>query len=166
MLIGFPPCTYLTNAGACRLFKDSDAKDPYKLINVERLQKGIQGRDFFMRIWNADCEHIAVENPVPSAIYSLPEYTQIIQPYMFGHPFQKKTCLWLKNLPKLRATNIVEAEISWVSGGSKKADGTPRENQGMTFRDSTTKSKTFPGVAKAMAEQWTERYQVIQTLDL
>lgn len=166
LLIGFPPCTYLTNAGACRLFQGEDDGGEYRMINVERLKKGIQGRDFFMKVLNADCDRIAVENPVPTAIYALPPYTQVIQPWMFGHPFSKRTCLWLKNLPKLQATNVVEPQISWVSGGSKKADGTPRDNQGMTFRDSFTKSKTFPGVAKAMAEQWTGQYQVLQTLDL
>lgn len=124
------------------------------MVNVERLKKGILGRDFFMAMLHAQCKHIAVENPVPSGIYVMPEKSQIIEPWMFGHPYSKRTCLWLKNLPNLRPTNIVTPQISWVSGGSKKADGTPRENQGMTFRDSFTKSKTFPGIGKAMAEQF------------
>ncbi|MBQ3692934.1 MAG: DNA cytosine methyltransferase, partial [Clostridia bacterium] len=64
------------------------------------------------------------------------------------------TCLWLKNLPKLQPTNIVKPICSWVSGGSKDSHGNKRSNTGMTFRDSKTRSKTFPGIAKAMAEQW------------
>jgi hypothetical protein len=124
------------------------------MINVGRLKKGILGRDLFMAMLHANCERIAVENPVPSGIYMMPKYSQQIQPYMFGHPYSKRTCLWLKNLPPLIATEMVTPQISWVSGGSKKADGSPRENKGETFRDSFTKSKTFPGVAKAMAEQW------------
>ncbi len=165
MIIGFPPCTYLTNAGACRLFRNV-VDGEFQMVNVERLKKGIKGRDMFMTILTADCERIAVENPVPSSIFMLPEHTQIIQPWMFGHPYQKKTCLWLKNLPKLQPTNIVEAELSWVSGGSKKADGSPRENKGETFRDSKTKSKTFLGVAEAMAEQWTQQYDIQTRLEI
>jgi hypothetical protein len=102
----------------------------------------------------ADCPRVAIENPIPSSIYCLPKYSQVIQPYEFGHPYSKKTCLWLKGLPVLRPTKIVKPICSWVSGGSKKADGSPRENKGMTFRDSCTKSKTFTGIAEAMAEQW------------
>ena len=107
-----------------------------------------------MEFWNAPIERIAVENPIPSGVYRLPKYTQIVQPYEYGHPYSKKTCLWLKGLPSLQATQIVQPICSWVSGGSKKADGTPRENKGTRFRDACTRSKTFPGIAKAMAEQW------------
>lgn len=165
LLIAFPPCTYLTNAGAARLFRNVHDGE-FQMVSVERLKKGIQGRDFFMRMLNARCQRIAVENPVPSAIYCMPDYTQIIQPWMFGHPYQKKTCLWLKNLPELKPTEIVEAQISWVSGGSKKADGTPRENKGETFRDAYTKSKTFTGIAEAMADQWTRKYDIQTRLEL
>lgn len=77
-----------------------------------------------------------------------------IQPYEFGHPYSKKTCLWLVNLPSLVPTNIVEPVCNWVSGGSKKADGTSRKNKGTPFRDSKRRSKTFAGIAEAMAEQW------------
>lgn len=153
MIIAFPPCTYLTNAGACRLFKDvSDGE--YQMVNMERLKRGIQGKDFFMKMLNANCDKVAVENPVPSSIFCLPDATQIIQPYQFGHPYSKRTCLWLRGLPPLIPTNEVEPMISWVSGGSKKKNGKPRENKGETFRDSLTKSKTFPGIAQAMAAQW------------
>jgi hypothetical protein len=114
----------------------------------------MDAKEFFMQIYNADCDRIAIENPVPSGVYRMPKYTQVIQPYEYGHPYSKRTCLWLKGLPQLQPTNIVEPVCSWVSGGAKKADGSPRSNKGMTFRDSKTKSKTFEGIAKAMAEQW------------
>ena len=83
------------------------------------------------------------------------QYNQIIQPYEYGHPFQKKTCLWLRGLPKLQPTNIITGDvISWVSGGTKDNKGLPRKNKGTTFRNSVIRSKTFKGIAAAMAEQW------------
>lgn len=153
LIIAHPPCTYLTNAGAARLFRNVHDGD-FQMINLKRLKNGIIAKDFFIEIWKANCDRIAIENPVPSSIFCLPEATQLIQPYYFGHPYSKRTYLWLKGLRPLVSTNVVEPEISWVSGGSKKADGTPRDNKGLKFRDSYTKSKTFPGIAKAMAEQW------------
>lgn len=150
-IIAHPPCTYLSNAGAARLYRKIDGKT---YIERERFEKGLDGKEFFMHFLDAGCRSIAVENPIPSAIYRLPPYTQIIQPYEHGHPYTKATCLWLIGLPKIKPTNVVESQISWVSGGSKKADGTKRENCGMKFRDSRTKSKTFEGIAQAMAQQW------------
>lgn len=154
MIIAFPPCTYLSNAGAARLFKD--VKDgEYQMINIERLRKGIAGRDFFMRFYLADCPRIAIENPVPSRIYAMPQASQVIQPSEFGHPYSKKTLLWLKGLPPLFPTDIIVGDLtSWVSGGSKRKDGTPRRQSGTKIRDSRSRSKTFPGIAKAMADQW------------
>lgn len=151
MLIAHPPCTYLSNAGAARLYKRIEGKS---YCELERLNKGFDAKEFFLSFYNADIEKIAVENPIPSGVYRLPKYTQIVQPYEYGHPYSKKTCLWLKGLPSLQSTEIVQPICSWVSGGSKKADGTPRENKGTRFRDACTRSKTFPGIAKAMAEQW------------
>lgn len=153
LIIAHPPCTYLTNAGAARLFRNVH-DGCFQMVNIERLKKGILGRDLFMRIWYSNCDRVAIENPVPSKVFCMPQASQIIQPYYFGHPYSKRTCLWLRNLPQLVGTNYVQPIISWVSGGSKKSDGSPRENKGETFRDSKTKSKTFPGIAKAMAEQW------------
>ena len=101
LLIAHPPCTYLSNAGARHLWKNH-------VLNRERYEKGLTGKAFFMEFLNADCERICVENPVPSKIYNLPRYTQTIQPYEFGHPYSKRTCLWLKNLPKLVPTETVE----------------------------------------------------------
>lgn len=149
LIIAHPPCTYLSNAGAARLYPKKGE------LNKERYQKGLEGKAFFMAFYNADCERIAVENPIPTRIFELPKYSQIIQPYEFGHPYSKKTCLWLKNLPPLMPTDIITGNIvSWVSGGSKDSKGNKRKNCGMTFRDSKTKSKTFEGIASAMAEQW------------
>lgn len=149
LIIAHPPCTYLSNAGAARLYPKKGQ------LNQERYEKGLKAKDFFMRFYNADCNKIAIENPVPTRIYDLPPYQQIIQPYQFGHPYSKKTCLWLKGLPKIKPTKIItENIISWVSGGSKDSNGNPRKNKGTVFRDSLTRSKTFPGIAMAMAEQW------------
>lgn len=151
LLIAHPPCTYLSNAGAARLYKKFDDKS---YVELERLNKGFDAKEFFLKFYNAPIDKIAIENPIPSGVYRLPKYSQVIQPYEYGHPYSKKTCLWLKGLPKLEPAEIVKPICSWVSGGSKKADGSPRENKGTTFRDSKRRSKTFPGIAAAMAEQW------------
>lgn len=151
MIIAHPPCTYLSNAGAARLYKKFDGKS---YCELERLNKGFDAKEFFLGFLNADCDRIAIENPVPSGVYRLPPYTQTIQPYEHGHPYSKKTCLWLIGLPRLTPTNEVEPICSWVSGGSKDSKGNKRKNCGTTFRDSKKKSKTFEGIAKAMADQW------------
>lgn len=149
MIIAHPPCTYLSNAGAARLYPQKG------VLNEERYQKGLKAKEFFMKFYDADCEKIAIENPIPTKVYGLPKYTQTIQLYEHGHPYSKKTCLWLKGLPKLHPTDIVtENIISWVSGGSKDHKGNPRKQSGTKIRDSKRRSKTFPGIAKAMAEQW------------
>jgi hypothetical protein len=150
MIIAFPPCTYLSNAGACRLYPTKGN------IDNDRYQKGLKAKEFFMLFYNADCEKIVIENPVQSKVFNIPKYTQIIQPYEHGHPYSKKTCLWIKGLPMLKPTDIVTDNIiSWVSGGSKDNYGNPRDNKGTKHRDSKTRSKTFTGIAKAMAEQFT-----------
>nr|DAH24705.1 MAG TPA: DNA methyltransferase [Caudoviricetes sp.] len=151
LLIAHPPCTYLSNAGAARLYKIVGGE---RYVKLDRLNAGLDARNFFLNFLDAPIEKIAVENPVPSGVYRMPKYSQIIQPYEFGHPYSKRTCLWLKGLPILEPTDIVEPVCSWVSGGSKRADGTPRSNVGAPFRDSKRRSKTFPGIARAMAEQW------------
>lgn len=151
LLIAHPPCTYLSNAGAARLFKVIDGKH---FVEVERLEKGLAAKDFFMQFLNASCDKVCIENPIASTIFRLPKYSQLIQPYQFGHPYSKKTALWLRGLPELQPTEVVEPMMSWVSGGSKRADGSPRSNKGTTYRDSKTRSKTFTGIARAMAEQW------------
>ena len=147
MIIAFPPCTYLTNAGARHLYKGGQ-------LNEKRYEKGLEAKQFFMKFYNADCPRIAIENPTPSRIYELPEKTQVIQPYMFGHPFTKRTQLWLKGLPLLKPMKIVEPERTWCPSGSysHKHD---EKHKGLHTKDrARSRSKTFPGIAKAMAEQW------------
>lgn len=140
MILAFPPCHDLAVSGA-RYFKEKQADG--------RQQASI---DFFMQFAEVDCEKVAIENPVGimSTIFRKPD--QIIQPYEFGHPVKKKTCLWLKGLPTLVPTDIVDPDEDvaygegrkhqkWISHGPEKGRRVRR-------------SKTFPGVAKAMAQQW------------
>lgn len=151
MIIAFPPCTHLAVSGA-RYFEQK-RKDG-------RQQQGI---DFFMKFANCKCKHICIENPIGimSSIYRKPD--QIIQPYMFGDKFTKSTCLWLKNLPNLKPTNIVEKGefYEWVDKNGK------HKRQAKWFFDalknaktneerSIIRSKTFPGIAKAMATQFVQ----------
>ena len=159
ILIAHPPCTYLTNGGAVRMFRNEKKVYPsygtFQMTNVERLKKGILARDFFMAFMNADIERIAIENPVPMAVWMLKKYDQIIQPYQFGHKYSKKTCLWLKGLPPLKPTEVITDGVTpWVNGGCKDAHGNYRRVQGRRERDPKNRSKTFPGIARAMAEQW------------
>lgn len=147
LIIAHPPCTYLSNAGARHLYKGGQ-------LNIERYKQGLEAKRFFMAFYNADCDKICIENPVPSKVYELPKYTQIIQPFQFGHPYTKRTCLWLKGLQKLKPTNEVEPIATWCPSGSyshKHGD----QHRGMFTTDrARNRSKTFEGIAKAMAEQW------------
>ena len=150
LLIAHPPCTYLSNAGARWLYAGGK-------LNMERYAKGLDGKKFFMAMLNADCQRIAVENPIPSSIYGLPEYSQIIQPYQFGEPWSKKTCLWLKGLEPLRPTNIVEDYKPYCSSGSYSGTHDPKY-KGASRKGGSAKSRslTFIGIAEAMASQWSE----------
>ena len=123
-------------------------------INQERLALAMKGREFFLTVLNADCDRVAVENPTPMKIVNLPPYSQVIQPYEYGHPYSKRTCLWLRGLPPLMPTEIVAHHEPWVNGGCKDAHGNYRRFQGRRERDPLNRIKTFPGIAKAMAEQW------------
>jgi len=139
LIIAHPPCTYTSNAGARFLY-------PKGVLNVERLKKGIIGRDLFMLIWNSPCKKICVENPLPSSIYCFPKHSQVVQPYEYGHPVKKRTQLWLKGLPILEPTDIVDIRQSTkIAGNWFNKGGKDRQKN---------RSKTFPGIAKAMAEQW------------
>ena len=148
LLIAHPPCTYLSNAGARWLYAGGE-------LNTERYRKGLEGKKFFMTMLNAACQRIAVENPIPSSIYGLPQYTQIIQPYQFGESWSKKTCLWLKGLEPLQPTNILSDYKPYCSSGSYSGTHDPKY-KGASRKGGSAKSRsrTFPGIAKAMAEQW------------
>ena len=139
MMIAHPPCTYLSNAGARFLY-------PKGVLNEERLALGLEAKEFFMQLLNAPIEKIAVENPVQSRVFGIPKYDQVIEPYQFGHPFKKKTCLWLKNLPPLEPTNVLpKPESTKVAGNWFNKGGKERQKN---------RSKTFPGIAEGMANQW------------
>jgi len=140
MIIAFPPCTWL-----CQAMRTNAArKDRPNITSIfdEERQKAF---DFVMSIYNSGCDKIAIENPIgylnQKGVFRKPD--QIVRPWMFGHGYRKDICLWLKGLPPLKPTNIVD--------GRKKLDfwSTKRNPGGVSL-----KSKTFPGVAKAMAEQW------------
>lgn len=147
MIIAFPPCTYLSNAGACRLYPKKGQ------LNQERYAKGLEAKAFFMQFLNADCPRIAVENPVSSKVFDMPLHSQEVQPYQFGHPYTKKTRLWLRGLPVLLPTSIVEPIEPYVPAGTGRKD---HSKYGAAKRgdDAKNRAKTFLGIAKAMAEQW------------
>lgn len=147
LIIAHPPCTYLSNAGARHLYADGE-------LNQKRYKKGVKGKDFFMKFLNADCKHIAVENPIPSRVYKLPKYNQVIQPYMFGHPFTKKTCFWLVGLPTLYPTNEVKPIATWCPSGSYSHKHDIKHKGVFTTDRAKNRSKTFEGIAQAMAQQW------------
>jgi len=147
MIIAFPPCTFLSKAGACRLYPTAGN------INPIRYKKGVDAKSFFMQFLNADCDKIAVENPVSLKVFDMPQWTQEIEPYQFGHPFSKKTRLWLKGLPKLEPTNIVEKKGTYLPSSTSKNAYTGLNDK--KTRCPKVASKTFEGIAKAMATQWT-----------
>lgn len=137
MMIAHPPCTYLSVAGAGHLY-------PKSVLNQERYQKGLEAKDFFMKLLNAPIEKICVENPLHFKIFDLPPYTQIIHPYHFGEPFMKRTCLWIKGMKPLVHTNVVKGESTktaqWYNKGGKERQ--------------KNRSKFWQGIADAMANQW------------
>ena len=155
LLIAHPPCTYLAISGN-------------RWFNVDRYGEKAQQRNiaraaaakFFMEFATANVDKIAIENPVGymSTHYRKPDC--IIQPYEFGHNARKKTCLWLKNLPPLRPTNIVDEGTILPGGFSVGAHAnyaTDENGKVLRWNDPRTqkaRSKTFPGIAAAMAEQW------------
>lgn len=159
MIIAFPPCTDLAVSGARHFEKKRE--DGRQRASIE----------FFAQFLNADCEKIAIENPIGiisgdyipkwfpdlAAKYGFPiKQTQIIQPYEYGHPNKKTTCLWLKGLPLLKPTEIVEPDlVSYTCKSGKKVTFSRHMVQGFANKDrARTRSVTFEGVARAMAQQW------------
>lgn len=157
LVIAHPPCTYLTVSGN-RYFVEG----MYGAKAYGRYMDRLDGIRFFMEFACCNAKSIAIENPIGimSSVYRKPD--QIIQPYEFGHPYAKSTCLWLRNLPKLMPTDIVEPErihSGGKSGGYSGASWYATDDEGhiLSWNDPRTakaRSKTFPGIAKAMAEQW------------
>lgn len=150
MIIAHPPCTYLTVTGN-RWFMEE-----YGWRAEERKENRQEAIEFFMQIANSNCEKMAIENPVGcmSSVWRKPD--QIIQPYEFGEPYRKATCLWLKGLPKLQPTNIVKPEIYYyvAKTGKIKSDSQWRMRGVNKWNRAEIRSRTFNGVAIAMAEQW------------
>ena len=143
-------------------WEDGDCIESQIQANKTGLPILAKAKEFFMMFYNADCPKIAIENPVSSKVFCLPAHNQEIQPWQFGHPYMKKTRLWLKGLPNLEPTEVVtENLISWVGGGSKDNKGNKRKQTG-TIRDSKTRSKTFQGIAEAMAIQWAGRCDLVE----
>ena len=150
LLIAHPPCTYLTVTGN-RWFNEE------RYGNKARRRKELRNRaaNFFMSFINADVDKIAVENPIGYMSTAYQKPTQIIHPYMFGDPARKATCLWLKGLPKLTPTNIVEPIIIRYQNGNGTDSPWHMETMNLPpMERAKVRSKTFPGIAKAMAEQW------------
>jgi site-specific DNA-cytosine methylase len=151
LIIAHPPCDYLTVTGN-KWLKDQPARKSGALVGAERRKAREFAIAFFMMIANKKCKKICIENPVGIMSTEWRKPDQIIQPFQFGHPEPKKTCLWLQGLPKLQATNIVEPEYTISKSGKRHAawyyspSPTPERKK--------NRSKTFRGIAKAMAEQW------------
>ena len=150
LIIAHPPCTYLTVTGN-RWFDI----DRYGANAIKRHQLRKEAIKFFMQLINAPCEKIAVENPVGAMSSEYRKPDQIIQPYEYGHPMTKKTCLWLKNLPLLKPTNIVKPEYVICADGKRYSKV---HVETFSIKDpeerAKVRSKTFEGIAQAMAEQW------------
>lgn len=153
LIIAHPPCTDLAVSGARHFEKKRES-------GVQR-----DSIEFFSKFIDCDCPKICIENPMgiiggdyikqwyPEFAY-LPKYTQIIQPYEYGDPYRKKTCLWLKGLPPLQPTNIVEPQLVTYVGKTGKVSTFSADYGGGGEGSGKRRSKTYPGIAKAMAEQW------------
>lgn len=150
MIIAFPPCTFLTVTGN-RWFN----VERYGEKAVERWKNRSEAINFFMTIANADCDHIAIENPVGIMSTEWRKPDQIIQPWMFGDPAEKKTCLWLKGLPLLQPTEIVTPPPRQKFESGKTMPEWYAKLWHLSKEErARQRSKTFPGVASAMANQW------------
>lgn len=146
MMLAFPPCTYLSQAGDIHLYAGGT-------LNTERYQHLKNARTFFLTLLNANIQRIVIENPMPTKAAELPLRSQVINPWEFGDPVKKRTYLWLKNLPVLlpmSGPGIVQPTHKWVDAGSARKNG----SMPAIHRSQKMRSKTFPGIAEAMATQW------------
>ena len=149
LIIAHPPCTYMSKAGARFMYPTAGR------INNNRLVLALKAKNFFMALYNAPCKYVAVENPTPLKCVELPPHSQAIQPYQFGHPYSKRTLLWLKNLPPLEHTNVLTEWTTFLpsnTGGKKRGQSYSRG----VAKNATEASKTFKGIAEAMAQQWSQ----------
>lgn len=150
MIIAHPPCTFLTASGNAWFNIQR-----YGEKAIQRYKDRLEAINFFMQFVFADCERIAIENPIGimSGVFKAP--TQIIQPYEFGDEARKTTCLWLKGLPTLFPTKMVKPElVSYECSDGKIATFDKSFCIGLGDNRGKARSKTFPGIAKAIAEQW------------
>ena len=148
LIIAHPPCTYLTNTGN-RWFNEEKYGDKAR----ERKKLREEAADFFLEFTRTNAKHWAIENPVGymNTHYRKPD--QIIQPYEFGDAARKTTCLWLYNLPLLQSTNIVEPKLQYLKSG-KTID--LDYSNALKKERAKLRSRTYPGIAKAIAEQWSK----------
>lgn len=147
IVIAHPPCTYMSKAGARWMYPT--AGSPSK----ERLRKAMEAKELFMAFLEADVPRVAVENPRPLRIVGLPEPSQTVQPYDFGDPYSKATHLWLRNLPPLMATCICADHVPWMPSNTGGLARGRKGSRGVA-KNAKEGSKTFPGIAEAMAVQW------------
>ncbi|SDB02212.1 hypothetical protein [Eubacterium oxidoreducens] len=164
LMIAHPPCTYLAVSGAKWYYHPDDKDLPIDQRRPHpkfphRAQDREDGAAFFMALANADIKYIAIENPVGIMNTRWRKPDQIVQPFHFGDSASKKTCLWLKNLPPLEHTNVVDPGEYIEFGSGKRlpkwySDGLTKTKNAAERR--TWRSKTFPGFAKAIAEQWSK----------
>lgn len=149
MMIAHPPCTKMSKAGARWMYKRPGIVDPV------RLQEALAAKAFFMALWKADIPRVVVENPRPLKIVGLPPHTQVVQPYEHGEPHSKETLLWERGVCPLRPTNIITEYTPYVpSNTSKHSKGAGGSKGAAIAHNASDRSKSFPGIAKAMAEQW------------
>jgi hypothetical protein len=155
LMIAHPPCTYLAVSGARWLYNKDGSK------NEERYRNQAEGLDFVRRLMDAPIKHKVIENPISVISSMIMKPTQIIQPWMFGDEAQKSTCLWLFNVPKLEATDIVgKGEFIEFIGSNGKKKKQPKwyfdalKEAKTPEQRRTLRSKTFEGIANAMAQQW------------
>ena len=152
LIIAFPPCTYLTVTGN-RWFN----VEKYGDKALKRIEDRKDAINFFMLFSNANVDHVAIENPVGIMSTEWRKPNQIINPFQFGDPFEKKTCLWLKGLPELTPTNIVEPAPRKFFESGKSMPAWYAECWHLPSEErSKMRSKTFLGIAEAMAKQWSE----------
>jgi hypothetical protein len=154
MLIAHPPCTYLANSGVCHLYNKDGS------VNQDRWDKMKKAAEFFRSLWCCPIEKICIENPIMhkhgkhyagvAFAHDLPEFKQVIQPWMFGHLEQKATCLWRRNLPQLKPTNNVRGEMMKLPDNKRQR----LHYMPPSPTRSRDRAVTFQGIADAMAEQW------------